>query len=92
MSIIGAIIGVVFTSFLAQPDWFDSGPYESVAEHKTVQHCQLATYGTEDICTTSSAKPSIQYTKIDVVMEPDLTVKELTFVDCDYWAGCYNKG
>ena len=95
MEILGAITGV----FLAvlNPQWFDRGPYEFVESHPTIQQCQIATAGTNDICTTEEGSPSLQFTKVErnpktdgsKVWRQDESTPELDWVQCDNFAGCY---
>jgi hypothetical protein len=85
MSVILSSMLMVFGSYIAQPDWFNNGPFEFHTQHETLAECQIATHGTSDICVGES--PSSQYRKSDVKIESKTA--ELNFVECDYWAGCY---
>ena len=72
-------------SYMVQPDWFDNGPYEYFGEYQTLSECQIATHGTDDVCVGES--PVKQFIKSN---ETNTTYQEtLTWVECDYWAGCY---
>ncbi len=85
MSVILSSILMVFGSYVVQPDWFDSGPYEFEKEHQTLAECQIETHGTDDVCVGES--PSKQFVKNSQIKT---TYQEtLTWVECDYWAGCY---
>tara|TARA_B100000929_G_C15128646_1_gene290412 strand:- start:101 stop:484 length:384 start_codon:yes stop_codon:yes gene_type:complete len=79
---------------LLNPQWFTSGPYEYIQDHQTVAECQLATVGTDDICTTEA--PFRQYSKVETDSTPQRLVspdggQKLNWVECDHWSGCYEK-
>ncbi len=90
MEILGAFFGIFLG--LSNPQWFDNGPYEFIAEYETLGECQLNTHGTEDICTTES--PFQQYSKVEtkpnMVLRDNSETIELDYVECDAWQGCYN--
>ena len=86
MSVILSILGVVWGSYIVQPQWFDNGPYEFDTRYETLGECQIASHGSGDICV--GEKPSNRYT-ISNTVEAVETVTKLDYTKCDYWAGCY---
>jgi hypothetical protein len=85
MSVIIGIMSLVFGSYIAQPEWFDNGPYELEQVYENLEECQIASHGTGDICV--GEQPSSRYMKSNV--ESVTTTSKLNFVQCDHWAGCY---
>jgi len=86
MSVILGMLSVVWGSYIAQPQWFDNGPYEFDTRYETLQECQIASHESGDICV--GEKPSNRYT-ISNTVETVETVTKLDYTKCDYWAGCY---
>ena len=86
MSVILGILSVVFGSYIAEPQWFDNGPYEFDIQYQTLQECQTESHGTDDICV--GEKPSNRYT-ISNTTEVEAVMTKLNYTKCDYWAGCY---
>jgi hypothetical protein len=84
MSVIISIMSLVFGGYVAQPEWFDNGPYEFHAQHETLAECQIAK-SENSLCV--GEQPSSQYKKSNV--EAEVSKAKLDFVECDYWAGCY---
>ncbi|MAV94669.1 MAG: hypothetical protein CMA31_03150 [Euryarchaeota archaeon] len=85
MSVIAGILGVVWGGFVAQPEWFNNGPFEYVETHQSLKECQIAGEGTSDICVGEG----MRYTKSFEAPKQTKKVAELEYVECDYWAGCY---
>ena len=88
MSGILAVLALVWGGYTFQPQWFDDGPYEFDKEYLTLQECQIATHGTDDICV--GEQPSDRFT-IASSVTADETSTKLNYTQCDYWAGCYFK-
>ena len=87
MSVILSSMLLVLGSYITQPEWFDNGPYEFFEHYESVEECQIATHGTGDICV--GEQPSNRYILAGKYKDTPMTSAELTFVECDYWAGCY---
>lgn len=87
MSVILSSMLLVFGSYLAQPEWFENGPYEYYKEYDSVGECKIATHGTGDICVGDS--PSKQFIKATNIKTDTTYQDTLDWVECDYWAGCY---
>ena len=92
MSVIYGILAMTWGGYVAQPQWFDNGPYEYDKQYETLAECKIAKHGTDDICV--GEQPSDRYVKNNIefsVYDTDHSAlsKELEFVECDYWAGCY---
>ena len=88
MSVLVGIVSVVFGGYVAQPEWFNNGPFDYVETHDSLAECQVAGSGTSDICVGGSPV-ALGYTKSDQKSIQSSKVAKLEFVDCDYWAGCY---
>ncbi|MBC8225999.1 MAG: hypothetical protein H8E74_02505 [Gammaproteobacteria bacterium] len=84
MSVILSSMLLVLGSYIAQPEWFDNGPYEFNQKYETLSECKIAK-SEKDLCV--GEQPSNLY----VLSEKNtpITSTELDFVECDYWAGCY---
>ena len=78
-----------FSSYLVMPSWFDHGSYSQYSTHSTLEECQLAKYGTDAICVGDS--PSHLYVNDEAAVVEE-SKKEIEFVKCDYWAGCFTQG
>ncbi len=87
MSVILSSMLLVFGSYIAQPEWFENGPYEYFKEHGSLKECQIASYATGDICVGDS--PSKQFIKASNIKTDTTYQDQLDWVECDYWAGCY---
>ena len=87
MSGILSSILLVFGSYIVQPDSFDNGPYEYYKEYDSLEECQIATHGTDDVCV--GEQPSKQFIKAFNVRTDTTFQAKLDWVECDYWAGCY---
>ena len=87
MSVILSSMLLVFSSYLAQPEWFENGPYEYYKEYDSVGECKIATHGTGDICVGDS--PSKQFIKAADIKTDTTYQDQLDWVECDFWAGCY---
>lgn len=87
MSVILSSMLLVFGSYIAQPDWFDNGPYEYYKEYDSLAECQIATHGTFDVCV--GEQPSKQFIKAVNVKTNTSFKDKLDWVECDYWTGCY---
>jgi hypothetical protein len=87
MSVILSSMLLVFGSYIAQPEWFENGPYEYYKEYDSLAECQIATHGIDDICVGDS--PSKQFIKVLNVKTDTTYQDKLDWVECDYWAGCY---
>ena len=85
MSVIISIMSLVFGSYLAQPEWFDDGPYELEQVYESLQDCQIAKDDKNGVCVGES--PSTLY--LVTGKEVGVSTGKLEFVECDYWAGCY---
>ena len=89
MSVLVGIMSVVFGGYVAQPEWFNNGPFDYVETHDSLAECQVAGSGTSDICVGGSPV-ALRYTKFaGEFSEINPPQMKLQFVDCDYWAGCY---
>ena len=86
MSAILGMLGIVWSGYIVQPQWFDNGPFEFDQHYETLAECQIATHGTDDICV--GEQPSDRYV-LSSKKDTPITSAELDFVECDYWAGCY---
>ena len=87
MSVILSSMLLVFGSYIAQPDWFDNGPYEYFKEYDSLLECQIVAHGTDDVCV--GEQPSKQFIKASNVKTNTSFKDKLDWVECDYWAGCY---
>ena len=87
MSVILSSMLLVFGSYIAQPEWFDNGPYEYYKEYDSLEECKIATHGTDDVCV--GEQPSKQFIKALNVRTDTTFQEKLDWVKCDYWAGCY---
>ena len=87
MSVILSSMLLVFGSYIAQPDWFDNGPYEFHKDYDSLVECQIAAHGTSDVCV--GEQPSKQFIKAVNVKTNTSFKDKLDWVECDYWAGCY---
>jgi len=85
MSVIIGVISLVFGSYIAQPEWFDDGPYELEQVYESLQECQIAKGGNNGVCVGES--PSKLY--LVTGKEVGVPMTKLEFVQCDHWAGCY---
>ena len=85
MSVIIGVISLVFGSYIAQPEWFDDGPYELEQVYESLQECQIAKGGNHGVCVGES--PSKLY--LVTGKEVSVPMTKLEFVECDHWAGCY---
>ena len=86
MSVIISIMSLVFGSYIAQPDWFDNGPYEFYKDYDSLAECKIAK-SENDICV--GEQPSKQFIKAVNVKTNTSFKDKLDWVECDYWAGCY---
>ena len=84
MSVIISIMSLVFGGYVAQPEWFDNGPYEFNQKYETLAECKIAK-SEKDLCV--GEQPSDLYV-LSKKNTPSVST-ELDFVECDYWAGCY---
>ena len=84
MSVILSSMLLVLGSYIAQPEWFDNGPYKFNQKYETLSECKIAK-SEKDLCV--GEQPSNLY----VLSEKNtpITSTELDCVECDYWAGCY---
>jgi hypothetical protein len=85
MSVIYGIIALVWGGYVAQPEWFDDGPYELEQVYESLNECQIAKGGKNGVCVGES--PSKLY--LVTGKEVGVPVGKLEFVQCDHWAGCY---
>ena len=85
MSVIYGIIALVWGGYVAQPEWFDDGPYELEQVYESLQECQIAKGGKNGVCVGES--PSKLY--LVTGKEVSVPAGKLEFVQCDHWAGCY---
>ena len=85
MSVIIGVISLVFGSYLAQPEWFDDGPYELEQVYESLQECKIAKDDKNGVCVGES--PSKLY--LVTGKEVGVSAGKLEFVQCDHWAGCY---
>ena len=81
MSVILSSMLLVFGSYIAQPDWFDNGPYEFHKEYDSLAECKIAK-SEKDICV--GEQPSNLYV-LSSKKDTPMTSAELNFVECDYW-------
>jgi hypothetical protein len=86
MTMLVAVFITAFGSLLSHTSLFDDGPYAFVQEHKTLEACQIATHGTDDICTTEGL---ISQYVIERGTETKANTGELPYIECDNWMGCY---
>ena len=88
MIVLATLVFTTFSSYLVNPQWFDHGSYNQYSTHSTLEECQLAKYGTDAICVGDS--PSHLYVNDEVAVVEE-SKKEIEFVKCDYWAGCFTQ-
>jgi len=86
MSVILSSMLLVFGSYIAQPDWFDNGPYEFHKEYDSLAECKIAK-SENSLCV--GEQPSKQFIKAVNVKTNTSFKDKLDWVECDYWAGCY---
>tara|TARA_R110000824_G_C14777295_1_gene631577 strand:+ start:246 stop:530 length:285 start_codon:yes stop_codon:yes gene_type:complete len=89
MTVLATLVFTTFSSYLVNPQWFDHGSYSQYSTHSTLEECQLAKYGTDAICVGDS--PSHLYVNDEAAVVEE-SKKEIEFVKCDYWAGCFTQG
>ena len=89
MTVLATLVFTTFSSYLVNPQWFDHGSYSQYSTHSTLEECQLVKYGTDAICVGDS--PSHLYVNDEVAVVEE-SKKEIEFVKCDYWAGCFTQG
>ena len=88
MTVLATLVSTTFSSYLVNPQWFDHGSYSQYSTHSTLEECQLAKYGTDAICVGDS--PSHLYVNDEAAVVEE-SKKEIEFVKCDYWAGCFTQ-
>ena len=88
MTVLATLVFTTFSSYLVNPQWFDHGSYNQYSTHSTLEECQLVKYGTDAICVGDS--PSHLYVNDEVAVVEE-SKKEIEFVKCDYWAGCFTQ-
>lgn len=84
MQVLVGIMSIVFGGYVAQPQWFNDGPYEFLEAHQSQEECQIVGAGTSDICSEGN-----RYVLSDKKAPKVSESAKFQFVDCDYWAGCY---
>ena len=89
MSVILSSMLLVFGSYIAQPEWFDNGPFEFVEHYESVEECQIASHGTGDICVGEPSLDRYMKSNVESAVSSAVSSEELNFIQCDYWAGCY---
>jgi hypothetical protein len=89
MTVLATLVFTTFSSYLVNPQWFDHGSYSQYSTHSTLEECQLAKYGPDAICVGDS--PSHLYVNDEAAVVEE-SKKEIEFVKCDYWAGCFTQG
>jgi len=87
MQVILTSMLLVLGGYVVQPEWYNNGPFEYFKEYDTLAECQVATYGTGDICVGD--KPSKQFIKAVNIKTNNTPKDKLDWTECDYWAGCY---
>ena len=87
MTALIGIIGVVFSSYVVMPEWYDERPYGYRAEHPTMTACKTAIEHNEDIC--AYTKGSVGQYTLESNTETKENLGKLNYVECSYWAGCY---
>lgn len=95
MIALASLVFTTFTSYLVMPSWFDHGSYSHYSTHSTLEECQLVKYGMDAICVEGALSPngdspSHLYINDEAEVVPEFK-KEMQFVKCDYWAGCYTR-
>ena len=69
---------------------FSYGPYGFIDEHFQMEKCQVNTQDTSNICALDSDYLSVGEYELESEAKTKLNTGEpLTWVECDYWAGCY---
>ena len=92
MTALIGIIGVVFSSYVVMPEWYDDRPYGHRAEHPTMSACKTAIE--HDICAYTKGFGTDTFGSVgQYTLESNTETKEnlgkLDWVECTYWAGCY---
>jgi len=90
MSGIIAILSVVWGSYVAQPAWFDDGPYVEKNHYSSLEECQIDTHGTDDICVGGGIKFTSYVIDKTVKVKSDGKLNYV-YLDCDAPFGCYIK-
>ena len=54
MTALASMVLTVFTSYLVNPSWFDSGSYRYESTHSTLEECQIAKHGMDGVCAGDS--------------------------------------
>ena len=88
MTALATMVFTVFSSYLVMPSWFDSGSYSRYSTHSTLEECQLVKHGMDAVCVGDS--PSHLYVNDEAEVVEEFK-KEIEFVKCDYWAGCFTQ-
>jgi len=86
MTMLVAVFITAFGGLMSQTSLFDDGPYAFVQEHKTLEACQIATHGTDDICATEGL---IAQYMIERGTKTKVNTGTLNYIECDSWTGCY---
>ena len=94
MTALIGIIGVVFSSYVVMPEWYDERPYGYRAEHPTMTACKTAIEHNDDICAYTKGFGTDTFGSVgQYTLESNTETKEnlgkLNWVECTYWAGCY---
>jgi hypothetical protein len=88
MTALASMVFTVFSSYLVMPSWFDSGSYSQYSTHSTLEECQLVKHGMDAVCVGDS--PSHLYINDEAAVVEE-SKKEIKFIKCDYWAGCFTQ-
>lgn len=88
MTALASMVFTVFSSYLVMPSWFDSGSYSQYSTHSTLEECQLVKHGMDAVCVGDS--PSHLYINDEAAVVEE-SKKEIEFIKCDYWAGCFTQ-
>jgi hypothetical protein len=88
MTALATMVFTVFSSYLVMPSWFDSGSYSYDSTYSSLEECQIAKHGMDAVCAGDS--PSHLYVNEEAEVVEEFK-KEIEFVKCDYWAGCFTQ-
>ena len=77
-------------TYITAPDWFETSPYGLIDEHKNLDVCKRNTLNTDNICVSNQDDLTVgEYRVKPGVKTTTETGKPLNWVECDYFAGCY---
>jgi hypothetical protein len=77
-------------TYITAPDWFETSPYGLIDEHKNLDVCKRNTLNTDNICVSNSDNLTVGEYRVEKGVETTTPAGvPLNFVECDYFAGCY---